>query len=177
MTEPISSPSCSARITASGSRPSKAVTASRVSGGRVAFSAASCHIFRMPSMSVAVAERNVNDIGPSCQVPAAHGIGHPCLRHRALAAGGGLPGAISVCGMLTGAGLLRLWPHDRAHYFFSRTRWNPDDLGIAAARLVVSLLVPDGEPVEVLTGDTLFRRRGKKVAIRLAWEDAEDLAA
>jgi hypothetical protein len=72
-------------------------------------------------------------------------------------------GKRTVCGMLTGAGLSRLWPHDRAHSFFSRARWNPDDLGIAAAKLVISLLVPDGEPVEVLIDDTLFRRRGKRV--------------
>ena len=72
-------------------------------------------------------------------------------------------GKRTVCGMLTGAGLSRLWPHDRAHYFFSRARWSPDDLGIAAAKLVIALLVPDGEPVEVLIDDTLFRKRGKKV--------------
>jgi hypothetical protein len=73
------------------------------------------------------------------------------------------PGKRTVCGMLAGAGLSRLWPHDRAHSFFSRARWSPDDLGIAAARLVISLLVPDGESVEVLIDDTLLRRRGKKV--------------
>ena len=73
------------------------------------------------------------------------------------------PGKRTVCGMLTGARLSRAWSHDRAHSFFSRARWDPDDLGIAAARLVISLLVPDGEPVEVLIDDTLFRRRGKKV--------------
>jgi hypothetical protein len=72
-------------------------------------------------------------------------------------------GKRTVCGMLTGAGLSRLWPHDRAHSFFSRVRWNPDDLGLTAAKLVVSLLVPDGEPVVVAIDDTLFRRRGKKV--------------
>ena len=65
--------------------------------------------------------------------------------------------------MLTGAGLSRAWPHDRAHYFFSSARWNPDDLGIGVAKLVIALLVPDGEPVEVIIDDTLFRRRGKKV--------------
>jgi hypothetical protein len=37
-------------------------------------------------------------------------------------------GKRTVCGMLTGAGLSRLWSHDRAHYFFSRARWNPDAL-------------------------------------------------
>src|SRR5438034_10667429 len=72
-------------------------------------------------------------------------------------------GRRSVCGMLTGAGLSRIWPHDRAHYFFSRARWNPDDLGIAVAKLVIGLLVPAGETVEVLIDDTLFRRRGKGV--------------
>ena len=72
-------------------------------------------------------------------------------------------GKRTVCGMLTGAGLSRAWPHDRAHYFFSGARWNPDDLGICVAKLVIGLLVPDGEAVEVLIDDTLFRRRGRKV--------------
>jgi DDE superfamily endonuclease len=72
-------------------------------------------------------------------------------------------GKRTVCGMLTGAGLSRAWSHDRAHYFFSRACWNPDDLAIAVVRLVIALLVPGGEPVEVLIDDTLFRRRGKKV--------------
>jgi hypothetical protein len=73
------------------------------------------------------------------------------------------PGKRTVCGMLTGAGLSRLWPHDRAHWFFSRARWNADDLGLAAALLVVSLLVPAGAPVDAAVDDTLFKRRGKKV--------------
>jgi len=72
------------------------------------------------------------------------------------------PGKRTVCGMLSGAGLSRLWPHDRAHRFFSRARWNADDLGLAAAVLLVSLLVPAGAPVDVAVDDTLFRRRGKK---------------
>src|SRR5580700_5209277 len=75
----------------------------------------------------------------------------------------GQTGKRTVCGMLTGAGLSRIWPHDRAHSFFSRARWDPDDLGLAAARLVVTLLVPAGQPVTVAIDDTLFRRRGKKV--------------
>ena len=72
-------------------------------------------------------------------------------------------GRRTVCGMLAGAGLSRIWPHDRAHYFFARARWQPGDLGLALARLVVTLLVPAGEPVTVAIDDTLFRRRGKKV--------------
>jgi len=73
------------------------------------------------------------------------------------------PGKRTVCGMLSGAGLSRLWPHDRAHYLFARARWDADDLCLSAARLVVGLLVPAGEPVSVAVDDTLFKRRGKKV--------------
>ena len=72
-------------------------------------------------------------------------------------------GRRTVCGMLAGAGLSRDWPHDRAHWFFARARWSADDLGLAAAKLVVKLLVPAGEPVVVAIDDTLARRRGKKV--------------
>ncbi len=72
-------------------------------------------------------------------------------------------GKRTVCGMLIGAALSRLWSHDRAHSFFSRARWNPDDLGLCTAKLVIALLVPDQGPVEVLIDDTLFRRRGKRV--------------
>jgi DDE superfamily endonuclease len=73
------------------------------------------------------------------------------------------PGRRTVCGMLSGAGLARIWPHDRAHWFFSRARWNPDELGLAVAKLAVGLLVPAGEPVLIAIDDTLLRRRGKKV--------------
>jgi hypothetical protein len=66
-------------------------------------------------------------------------------------------------GMLSGAGLSRAWPHDRAHWFFSRARWDAGALGLATALLVVSLVVPAGAPVEVAVDDTLFKRRGKKV--------------
>jgi hypothetical protein len=72
-------------------------------------------------------------------------------------------GKRTVCGMLAGAGLSRIWPHDGAHFFFARARWDPDDLGLAVARLVAALLVPAGQPVVVAIDDTLFRRRGKKV--------------
>jgi transposase len=69
----------------------------------------------------------------------------------------------TVCGMLLGAGLSRAWPHDRAHYFFARARWDLDELGLAVARLAVMALVPDGEPLVVAVDDSLFRRRGRKV--------------
>jgi hypothetical protein len=75
----------------------------------------------------------------------------------------GQAGRRTVCGMLAGAGLPRLWSHDRAHGFFSRARWDPDELGLAVARLVVALLVPAGQPVTVAIDDSLLKRRGRKV--------------
>jgi DDE superfamily endonuclease len=78
----------------------------------------------------------------------------------------GLAGQVrrrTVCGMLVGAWLGRVWPHDRAHYFFARAAWELDELGVAVARLVVALLVPDGAAVTVAVDDSVFRRAGRKV--------------
>ena len=72
-------------------------------------------------------------------------------------------GRRTVCGMLVGAGLSRLWPHDRAHYFFATAAWSAEAVGLALAQLVVSLLVPAGEPVQIVVDDTLFKRSGRKV--------------
>jgi len=78
----------------------------------------------------------------------------------------GLAGQVrrrTVVGMLLGADLARAWPHDRAHYFFARARWQADELGLAVARLVVLLLVPPGDPLTVAVDDSMFRRAGRKV--------------
>ena len=78
----------------------------------------------------------------------------------------GLAGQVrrrTVVGMLLGAGLARAWPHDRAHYFFARARWEAGELGLAAARLVVLLLVAPGAPLPVAVDDSLFRRSGRTV--------------
>ncbi len=72
-------------------------------------------------------------------------------------------GPRTVCGMLVGAGLSRVWAHDRAHRFFSHARWSPHQVGLVAARLVVELLVPAPAAVTVVIDDPLLRRRGKKV--------------
>src|SRR5262244_2704252 len=69
----------------------------------------------------------------------------------------------TVVGMLLGAGLARAWPHDRAHYFFARARWEAGELGLAAAQLVVLLLVAPGAPLLVAVDDSLFRRSGRRV--------------
>jgi hypothetical protein len=75
----------------------------------------------------------------------------------------------TVVGMLLGAGLTHLWPHDRAHYFFARARWSPDRVGLALARLIVQKLLSDGAALQVAVDDTLFKRRGKKV-FGAAWQ-------
>ncbi len=72
-------------------------------------------------------------------------------------------GRSTVCGMLTGAGLSRAWRHDRAHRFFSHACWSSQDLGLVLAKLIVALLVPEGEPVLVAVDDTLFKRTGRRV--------------
>ncbi|MCY0924506.1 transposase [Streptomyces sp. H27-G5] len=72
-------------------------------------------------------------------------------------------GRRTVTGMLTGAGLSRLWPHHRAHAFFSRASWDPDQLGLCLARTVVQALLPADAPILVVIDDTLLHRVGKKV--------------
>ena len=72
-------------------------------------------------------------------------------------------GRRTVCGMLTGARLSRVWRHDRAHRFFSHARWSAEGFGLVLADLIVALLVPGGEPVLAAIDDTLFMRTGRKV--------------
>jgi hypothetical protein len=78
----------------------------------------------------------------------------------------GLAGRVrrrTVVGMLLGGCLQHAWPHDRAHYFFARARWELDQLGLAVAQLVVLLLVPPGADLGVAVDDSVFRRSGRKV--------------
>lgn len=72
-------------------------------------------------------------------------------------------GRRTVCGMLVGARLSRVWSHHRAHRFFSHARWSLPEVSATLARLVVRLLVADGEAITVAVDDTLFGRRGPKV--------------
>jgi hypothetical protein len=65
--------------------------------------------------------------------------------------------------MLIGARLSGVWEHSRAHRFFSRARWQPDQLGLTLAALIVERFVAEGEPVTVAVDDTLLQRWGRKV--------------
>ncbi len=79
----------------------------------------------------------------------------------------GLAGQVrrrTVVGMLLGGALQHAWPHDRAHYFFARARWELDQLGLAIAQLAV-LLVPPGADLQVAVDDSVFRRTGRNTFI------------
>jgi len=69
----------------------------------------------------------------------------------------------TVTGMLQGAGLAGVWHHSRAHDFFARRCWDPDDLGLRLADFLVSVFVKDGAPIRLAVDDTLFGRSGKRV--------------
>src|ERR1019366_7935707 len=76
----------------------------------------------------------------------------------------GLTGQVrrrTVVGMLLGACLA--WPHDRAHYFFSRARWEIDELGVAVAFVVVTLFLDPGADITVAVDDSVSVRCGKHV--------------
>ena len=78
----------------------------------------------------------------------------------------GLAGRVhrrTVVGMLLGGCLQHVWPHDRAHYFFARARWEIDQLGLAVAQLVALLVLPPGADLRVAVDDSVFRRSGRKV--------------
>lgn len=73
-------------------------------------------------------------------------------------------GPNTVTGILIGSGMQRLVGHDRVHRFFAEHRWCPDQLGLALAHLIVSRLLAPDAAIGVAIDDSLFRRRGKKVA-------------
>ena len=69
--------------------------------------------------------------------------------------------------MLLGAGLARAWPHDRAHYFFDRARWEASELGLAAARLVAEAF--PGRTVHVVADAAYHGPALKHLPACLTW--------
>ena len=69
----------------------------------------------------------------------------------------------TVTGMLQAAGLAGEWHHSRAHDFFARRRWDPDQLGLALLDFLVSVFVRAGVPIRLAVDDTLFGRSGRRV--------------
>jgi hypothetical protein len=72
-------------------------------------------------------------------------------------------GRRTVCGMLVGARLSGVWEHSRAHRFFSRARWSPDELGLRLAAVIAERFVDPGASVVVAIDDTLLQRWGRRV--------------
>jgi DDE superfamily endonuclease len=68
----------------------------------------------------------------------------------------------TITGMLQAAGLAGVWHHSRAHDFFARRRWSPDELGLRLLDFVVAAFAKDG-PLRFAVDDTLFGRSGKRV--------------
>ena len=69
--------------------------------------------------------------------------------------------------MLLGAGLARAWPHDRAHYFFARARWEASELGLAATRLVAEAF--PGRTVHVVADAAYHGPALKHLPACLTW--------
>lgn len=69
----------------------------------------------------------------------------------------------TITGMLQAAGLAGEWHHSRAHDFFARARWDPDELGLRLLDFLVSAFVKTGAPIRMAVDDTLFGRSGKRV--------------
>ena len=69
----------------------------------------------------------------------------------------------TVTGMLQAAGLAGEWHHSRAHDFFARSRWDPDELGLRLVDFLVLVFVAAGAPIRLAVDDTLFGRSGRKV--------------
>ncbi len=69
----------------------------------------------------------------------------------------------TVTGMLQAAGLAGTWHHSRAHDFFARACWDPDELGLRLLDFLVVVFVAAGAPIRLAVDDTLFGRSGRKV--------------
>jgi len=78
-------------------------------------------------------------------------------------------GEHSVCGMLQGARLERVWHHSRAHAFFAERKWCPDELGLLLLDFLVATFLAAGAPIRVAVDDSLFHRAGKQV-YGAAWQ-------
>ncbi|HYB26907.1 MAG TPA: transposase [Solirubrobacteraceae bacterium] len=75
----------------------------------------------------------------------------------------GRVGEHTVTGMWQAARLAGRVHHSRAHDFFARRRWDPDELGLVLLDFLVTVLVKPDAPLYVAIDDTLFGRAGRKV--------------
>jgi hypothetical protein len=74
----------------------------------------------------------------------------------------------TVTGMLIAANMSRVWHHSRAHRFFSRAVWSPEQVSVVLVALIVRALVAPDAVLLIAVDDTLFTRSGRRVA-RAGW--------
>lgn len=72
-------------------------------------------------------------------------------------------GEHTVTGMWQAARLAGRLHHSRAHDFFARRRWDPDELGLRLLDFLVSVFVAPEAPLIFAIDDTLFGRSGRRV--------------
>lgn len=75
----------------------------------------------------------------------------------------GRVGEHTITGMWQAARLAGRVHHARAHAFFSRARWSPDELGLRLLDFVIERFVPISEPLLLAVDLTVFKRSGRKV--------------
>lgn len=75
----------------------------------------------------------------------------------------GRVGEHTITGMWQAARLAGRVHHARAHAFFSRARWSPDELGLRLLDFVIERFVPASEPLLLAVDLTVFKRSGRKV--------------
>jgi hypothetical protein len=73
-------------------------------------------------------------------------------------------GKRTVTGVMRAAGMVVRREHSGYHRFFSKGRWEPDEIGLSLMRLVVSAVLPKAGRVVVSVDDTLARHTGKHIA-------------
>ena len=75
----------------------------------------------------------------------------------------GRVGERTVTGMLQAARLGGVWHHLRAHDFFARARWCPDEIGLRLLDFLVSVFVDRDGPLLLAVDGSIFARSGRKV--------------
>jgi len=70
----------------------------------------------------------------------------------------------TVTGTVRAAGAVGLKHISSYHRFFSQAWWNPDEVGLTLARLIISTLLKKDAPIVLIVDDTLGRHTGKNIA-------------
>jgi hypothetical protein len=75
----------------------------------------------------------------------------------------GRVGERTVCGMWQAARLAGRLHHSRAHDFFARSQWQPDEIGLRLLDFLVGRFLDPGAPISLAVDGSVFGRSGPKV--------------